>query len=406
MLVPEIIHTSSPLVQTKKCECSSIETGEVKRVGNNVRKEYYCKHHNDTTWGKWKYEKATPTSSIGCWSSISWIIGLIFGVLFLIAIIPGLIYIIPIFIFFFLLNILGPYLKWIFRVIGVFLLIGFISSLVNTISQGSRIYNPAPIVVDKPREVVEERTVIIDETNDQTNDRSNVLQDSLITRYRIWQDYDGKKYEGQYQLRFSDLKNASYFKTNLNISQNNINSYDKIIYFLKENDKNKLNGLYKLFDSISQSNQLTKVKFAEMVVSFVQDIPYALILDNACNSRLYNDDFTRQYLLSPNASCDGYQRFGINTPVEFLANLKGDCDSRTILLYTILSHYDYDVAVLSSEHYGHSILGINLPINGTAYAYRSQKYVMWETTAPNCKPGIIPNEISNLNNWRISLKSK
>ena len=73
---------------------------------------------------------------------------------------------------------------------------------------------------------------------------------------------------------------------------------------------------------------------------------------------------------------------------------------------TIFSHYDYDVALLSSEFYGHSILGINLPISGTAYNYKNQRYVMWETTAPNCKPGVIPNEISNTNNWRISLKSK
>jgi hypothetical protein len=92
--------------------------------------------------------------------------------------------------------------------------------------------------------------------------------------------------------------------------------------------------------------------------------------------------------------------------VEFLMNLKGDCDTRTLLLYSIFTHYNYDVALLSSEFYGHSILGINLPINGLSYNYSNQNYVLWETTAPNCKPGIIPNEISNLNNWRISLKSK
>jgi hypothetical protein len=61
---------------------------------------------------------------------------------------------------------------------------------------------------------------------------------------------------------------------------------------------------------------------------------------------------------------------------------------------------------MSSEFYGHSIIGINLPINGIAYIYNNQRYVLWESTAPNCKPGIMPNELSNLNNWRISLKSK
>jgi hypothetical protein len=61
---------------------------------------------------------------------------------------------------------------------------------------------------------------------------------------------------------------------------------------------------------------------------------------------------------------------------------------------------------MSSEFYGHSILGINLPYNGLAYNYKNQKYILWETTALGAKPGIISNDISNTNYWRISLKSK
>lgn len=395
--VPEEIPSKKP----SSCLASNITTGATQTKGNYTRSEYYCKNHNDKTWGNWEYKNNVIGTNQGCFSSIIGIIGLILGLLFLITILPGILYFIGFFIIMFLISILGPYLKWILRVIGVLLLIGFISSLINTFNQGSQRYIPTPVVVDKPREVVEERSTIIDTTSNQLN-----KNDTLITRYRIWQDYEGKKYEGKYQLRLSDLKNAAYYKNNLPLSQNNINSYDKIIYSLKENDKNKLNSVYKLFDSINKSNKLSKVKFAEMVVSFIQDIPYALILDKGCDASLYNDTFTRQYLLDPNASCDGNQRFGINTPVEFLASLKGDCDSRTVLLYTIFAHYNYDVAVLSSEFYGHSILGINLPINGTAYNYNENSYVMWETTAPNCKPGIISNKISNLNNWRISLKSK
>lgn len=395
--VPEEIPSKKPSF----CQASNIKTGATQTKGNYTRSEYFCKNHNDKTWGNWEYKNNGVATNDGCFSSIIGIIGLILGLLFLITILPGILYFIGFFIIVFIINILGPYLKWILRVIGALLLIGFISSLINTFNQGSQRYIPTPVVVDRPREVVEERSTIIDTTSNQLNRR-----DTLITRYRIWQDYDGKKYEGKYQLRLSDLKNTVYHKNNLSLSQNNIDSYDKIIYSLKENDKNKLNGVYKLFDSINKSNKLSKVKFAEMVVSFIQDIPYALILDKECDASLYNDTFTRQYLLDPNASCDGNQRFGINTPVEFLASLKGDCDSRTLLLYTIFAHYNYDVAVLSSEFYGHSILGINLPINGTAYNYNENRYVMWETTTPNCKPGIISNKISNLNNWRISLKSK
>lgn len=88
-----------------------------------------------------------------------------------------------------------------------------------------------------------------------------------------------------------------------------------------------------------------------------------------------------------------------------MTNLYGDCDTRTLLLYTMLAHYGFDVALLSSEYYNHSIIGINLPLSGLAYTYGNQRYVLWETTAPNIKAGVLPNEISNLNHWRISLKS-
>jgi hypothetical protein len=71
-----------------------------------------------------------------------------------------------------------------------------------------------------------------------------------------------------------------------------------------------------------------------------------------------------------------------------------------------LSHYEYDVAILSSEFYSHSVLGINMPYNGLKYKYNNQKYTLWETTAKGSKPGILSNEISNINYWRISIKSK
>ena len=186
----------------------------------------------------------------------------------------------------------------------------------------------------------------------------------------------------------------------------NFQWHNEGIWNLKNKDENKLNGLYFLFDSINNKNKLSKIKFAEVIVSFVQDMEYTIILEDGCDANLYIDRFTKNYLLNYPNRCDGYQRFGINTPIEFLMKQKGDCDTRTLFLYLIFTHYNYDVAVLSSEFYGHSILGINLPINGLAYTYNNQQYVFWETTTPNCKPGIISNQISNLNNWRISLKSK
>jgi len=410
--VPEVIehikNVKDKKVIEKKIISSGIETGKIERRGDYLRKQYYATDYVNTIWGSWQHNRLNNDKSLseGCFSTILGGIGLILGLVFLIAIFPSLLYFIGFYIAVLLLGWFAPYFKGIFRILGTLLLIAFLSSLVKNCSSSSHRFVPSPVIVDTPREVSPPVVVPSVDTDTTSTDAQNQMQDSLITRFRSWKDYNGNRYEGKYQILLSNFKKSHYYKNSLNLNQNTINSYDKVVFKLKEFDKNNFNSVYRLFDSIGKSNHLNKIKFAEMIVSFVQDIPYAIVLEDGCNASLYNDRFTRNYLLNHSGECDGYQRFGINTPVEFLTNLNGDCDTRTLLLYAIFSHYNYDVALMSSEFYGHSIIGIDLPINGTTYVYNNQRYVLWETTAPNCKPGIIPNEISNLNNWRISLKSK
>ncbi|WP_281336130.1 hypothetical protein [Flavobacterium eburneipallidum] len=384
------------------CESNDIKTGNVEKKDGYIRYEYFCKHHQDTVWGNRKYIGTGSTNQPfidngGCLKEIFGILGLLVGLFFLITILPGFLYIIGFWILTILLGWLAPYLKWIFRIIGVILLFAFLASLLNAFIHRSHTYNPYPIptptIVNPPV-----YSPIVDSTSKKTIDE-------WITINRKWQDYDNNIYQGKYKIKKSDLTNSKYYKNNLSLIPSTSQSYDQMIYSLKENDKNNISSIYHLFDSIGKANRLDKIKFAKMIVTFVQDLPYAVVLENECNGNLYNDEFTKKYLSTPNANCDPFERFGINTPIEFLVNQKGDCDTRTLLLYTLLAHYDYDITLMSSEFYSHSIIGINLPIIGTAYIYNNQKYVLWETTTIS-KPGVISKEISILNNWRISLKSK
>jgi len=196
------------------------------------------------------------------------------------------------------------------------------------------------------------------------------------------------------------------FKDRLIVPRDPLQGYDGMLYALHANDRGLLSGVYLLMDSIRDQHHPDATTFAKVIVSFVQDIPYSLVVDRDCNPDLYADPFTRQYLRTPDASCSGYQRFGINTPVEFMATLKGDCDTRTLLLYTVLDHYGYDVAILSSEIYSHSLLGIVLPLPGVAYPFHDKNYLLWETTTPGMPPGVIAPSLNNIFNWRVSLISK
>jgi len=391
---------NEPLRLIKEVEKNEVRktifpTGNVEYKDNYKRIEYFYNDFKTTFWDNWKYNKQSNTNySDGCLSSFLGIIGLVIGVTFFIFLLPQLGILLPILIIPFLLHIFPSNIwNWIIRIFASLLLFAFIASIYYSISNTNSNYVP--------------RKYAVDNVNEKTDTLKRISEkDTIISHFRSWRDYDNNLYEGLYFVKYTAYQNAKSFKNNLQITGNSQAEYDKILFSLKENDNENINSLYLLFDTLNFEKNLDNIAFAKMIVSFVQDIPYTLVLPENCDPNLYSDNFIKQYLNSNNAKCDGFEKFGINTPVEFLATLNGDCDTRTLLLYTILAHYNYDVALLSSELYSHSIIGINLPLEGKGYDYNNQKYIFWETTSPNIKPGILPSEISNTNNWRISLKSK
>jgi hypothetical protein len=367
------------------------KTGRKKTEGEYSWDEYWNSGKKTTYWGNPNY---IGRNEIGCFSIIGPVLGIILALLFLVSIGPqGLIVLVIIAAIGLFIVYFSEIFKWIFRIGIVLLLLFAIFGLISAL-QSNKPASAKPFAKDETNEVTSTEQAKINST------------DSLIVHHRIWKDYDGNRYEGDIWVTVRDFKQSSYFKNNLSIQSSSIIAYDKVLLDLKNQDSSKLYGVYKLLDSIRASNNQTDIQFAETMVSFIQDIPYSLVLDNACNANLYDDQFTKAYLLNQQGDCEGYQKFGINSPIEFIGTLKGDCDTRSLLLYTMFSHYKYDVAVLSSELYSHSILAINLPVSGKSFTANSKRYVVWETTSPGIKAGLIPEEISDFNNWRISLISK
>lgn len=290
-----------------------------------------------------------------------------------------------------LIHFCRPILKYFIWIVGILFLINFISGLFSSFNT-SRSTVKIPEMKDEPAET---RTI-----QNVDNEENPQIKDSVVTHFRKWKDYSQNNYQGSYSIKACDIRKAHNFKNQLPEQSD----YNYFVHELKENDKNTLSGVYYLFDHIKNEKKLNPVKFSEMIVSFAQDIPYSIVLDKSCNPDLYQENYIKDYFKTKNASCDPYQRYGINSPVEFLGNLKGDCDTRTLLLYTILDHYGYDVLLLTSQFYSHSILAVNLPVNGQKFNFFGVNYTVWETTS-FLPPGIIPVEISDQNKWKITLKS-
>jgi hypothetical protein len=162
---------------------------------------------------------------------------------------------------------------------------------------------------------------------------------------------------------------------------------------MADHDRPLLEHLYIEFSKIQQQKKLNRRQFAELIITSIQDIQYNYIKSSPCNG-------TEDY------PCVGNVRLGIFAPAEFSANLQGDCDSRTVLLFVLLAKFNYDVAILNSNEYAHSVLGINIPSRGKYKMYNRKKYYFVETTAKNYVIGYLPAKVSNINFWNFVLVNK
>lgn len=386
-------HTSDPIkVKTHK------QTGNTETNENYKRWEYYYSD-GSTYWGPWE-KQGSYDSGFSLWESLGLLIQfvlaamiiiplLVFGwqVILPIAILIGLVYLISTF-----GDVVVNLFRWFFRLVGIVFLLFLVYGVISLFT--SSVKSPVvkrDSVTDNPQEVRETKS-------------DPLTGDSILSHHRIWEDYASQEYYADIEVRVSDYRNATRLRNDLLIPLQSTSQYNRIVSTIYDYDKNRLGLMYSMLDSLKIINNLSQIQFAEVIVSLIQDIPYTLILNDACDARIYNDEFISEYLRT-GGECEGYIKYGLLSPVEFMASLAGDCDTRTLLLFTILNHYGYDVVMLSSELYRHSILGVNLPYNGMSKTINGSRYVVWETTQPGIPPGIIPREISDMRFWNASLIS-
>ncbi len=376
---------------------TNITTGKPEVRGNYRRTKIY-RTNGETQWGSWIYNKPA-NEKFSFWSLFStffsWLLIPLFFIPLLLLGGRVLVPILIISIVSFLFNFFKPFVSALFglfsRFIVAALFFGFVVGLIN-LFRLSKDYKDKVLSKDE----VSETTVI---------EKDPVLpNDSLISHHRIWNDYNEKQYEADIKIRYSDYKNSGIARTQTGLVVNSTRDYENLVNQISNFDRNKLDLFYRELDSIRVKNNLDQNQFAEVIISCIQDIPYTLILDQDCNPKLYNDEFINRYL-ETGGKCQGDVKYGFYTPVEFLSTLDGDCDTRSLLLFTVLDHYNYDVAMLCSEMFKHSVIAVNLPYPGISKIINGRPYVVWETTAKGIRPGLFPPDISDMRYWTVILTS-
>ncbi len=236
----------------------------------------------------------------------------------------------------------------------------------------------------------------------QLIDKDSVL---VYSSNRIWQDNYGSEYSGALTVRAADFIKLHNYIDAIPY-KDPANFWGKLYERIDKKDSPYLDLVVAEFSRINKEKKLNQMEFAEMVVSCIQDIPYSFVFSETCLPAENYEDSIKKVLEECPECCIGDIAYGIQNPVSFLQNLKGDCDTRTVLIYSILKYFNYDIAILNSDFYRHSIIGINLPAQGSHKIYRGKKYAVWETTSKYFEAGQLPYSFNDITHWNVVLTSK
>jgi hypothetical protein len=118
------------------------------------------------------------------------------------------------------------------------------------------------------------------------------------------------------------------------------------------------------FDDIAAAEGYDDVQVVELVVAFVQSLPYT------------SDDVTTGF--------DEYARY----PIETLVDGGGDCEDSSILTSAILDGMEYGAVLFNLP--GHVGVGVDVDHYGTYWLYEDVKYYYVETTGEGWEIGELP----------------
>jgi hypothetical protein len=158
--------------------------------------------------------------------------------------------------------------------------------------------------------------------------------------------------------------------------------------------------VYQFFNQYRAQQQLSDFDFIHCVAKFVQHIPYvSLTWDQDLASLTVPDD---SYITLADYT------FGILPPIICITLELGDCDTKSLLLYILLNHFNIKTAMLEfiTDADSHSVVCISHPSlsQGLSLMHDSSTtpYFLFDTTTKR-EIGEMTGPYKDLNLWKLIL---
>jgi hypothetical protein len=240
-----------------------------------------------------------------------------------------------------------------------------------------------------------------DTQNSRTNER-----DFLSEKKISWWDFRETRYDIAYQtssLRFLDVQRANLGIRNI-AGRSEEEIYTRIYRRMVDQDSKHVDSVASILKKKAAANNLNLLQTAEMVTTMIQEIPYYLVHDQSCReieaqASGFVADYHRQ-----NKPCLPDIPGGLQSPYQFIHNLKGDCDTRSVFGHLLLAKLGIRSSVWVSIEYGHSVLGVALPVGSGNYkTIDGVRHYGVELTAKGFRLGMIAPEHRNMHYWKTTI---
>lgn len=95
------------------------------------------------------------------------------------------------------------------------------------------------------------------------------------------------------------------------------------------------------------------------------------------------------------------EAFGLRPPALVVSEDWGDCDSKSLLLISLLDRLGIESELIVSEAHAHALVGIAVPTGGDGHLHRGREYAWAETTALDAPLGWLHPRLRVPDDWRV-----